>query len=62
MTYERSDLVINLYCKLAGWEWFLVDGQGDVLTYGARADINDAVEDARKAFDLALAGKLQVLP
>ena len=62
MTYERSDLVVNLYCKLAGWEWFLVDGQGDMIRYGAEGDIHAAVDEARKAFDLALAGKIEALP
>jgi hypothetical protein len=62
MTYERADLTINLYCKMAGWEWFLVDGQGDVIRYGACGDIHDAVNEARQAFDFALAGKIEALP
>lgn len=58
MTYERSDLTINLHCLQTGWAWFLIDGQGDPIADGRRPDYVDAAEDARKAFDMALAGKI----
>lgn len=60
--YERSDLTINLHCLQSCWAWFLIDGQGDIIASSKRTDFADAAEDARKAFDAALSGKLVELP